>query len=210
MGESDMFIRLIRNSDVWGMYKEADKDGGVAGRGFFHNKETGTSSWKPPRLSLQVELRRQKDKKKEEESQKKEEEEEEHEEEEEMTKREGQEKKKIVMRVGERRKRGKGSEILEPSSFSRNGSILREKNVTSVSLLRVPTSLKIRPRSHAFTSFDQLSPPSPTSPPPPSREDTMPLLRSRPPLPPPSKDMRRSLWARDWTLSFEDNQKAQD
>merc|ERR1711971_1251529 len=113
MGESDMFIRPIRNSDVWGMYKEADKDGGVAGRVFFHNKETGVSSWKPPRLSLQVELRRQKDKKKEEEEQ---------EEQEEMNKRwreKFNEEKKIVLRVGERRERGKGSEILEPSSFSR-------------------------------------------------------------------------------------------
>ena len=35
------------------------------------------------------------------------------------------EERKIVMWVGQRRERGKGSEILEPSAFSRNGSIIR-------------------------------------------------------------------------------------
>ena len=29
------------------------------------------------------------------------------------------------------------------------------------------------------------------------------LLREKPPLPPPSPNMRRSLWAKDWSLSFE-------
>jgi len=245
--QSVSFIRLIRNSDVWGVYKEQDEDGGESGRIFYHNSETRISSWKPPRLSLElrrqnsvVEMRRQKKERQE------------GEEEEKKRRREtNYEEKKIVMRVGERRLRGKGSEILDQLSVCGAGSVLREKNVSSGSLLRVrpslkirprshaltsfeqlsPTtesspirvesvlqentssdsllrvrpSIKIRPRSHALTSFDQLSPTSPTSSTP-TREDSVPVLRSKPPLPPPSKDMRRSLWARDWSLSFEENQ----
>merc|ERR1712243_79497 len=59
--ESDCFIRYIRNSDdEWGMYREEAKEEGVDGRIFFFNSKTGISSWKPPRLSLHVELRKPK------------------------------------------------------------------------------------------------------------------------------------------------------
>merc|ERR1719447_326243 len=63
--ESDCFIRYIRNSgDEWGMYREEAKEEGVDGRIFFFNSKTGISSWKPPRLSLHVELRKPKKKEK--------------------------------------------------------------------------------------------------------------------------------------------------
>ena len=45
--------RTIRNSDVWGVYKEQDSDGVESGRIFYHNSETGISRF-PQYLQFKI------------------------------------------------------------------------------------------------------------------------------------------------------------